>query len=503
VTRAWPVILLALITCAMWTAVSAARAKPFWHDEIYTILVSDLGSAATIWAAHRDAVDLQPPLTTFVTRAVRACAGTGPVTMRLPAMVGFCTMICVVFELVRIRAGTTLALAAALVPFQTAAFRYSYEARAYGLMIGLTAVAVLAWTNAAAGRGRRLWIPVLAISLAAATWAHYYAAFTFVVIGAGEAVRMLCVRRIDRSIWAAIVTAAAMVLPLVSLTRVASAQSGGFWAAASSADIADTYAFLLQPFLSELWSRWGVLAAVIIGVAAAARYLRGSRLNSGRDATRTPLAAHEVVAFASLLLLPAAMVLLAPLVGGFTPRYGLSAVVALALLVPLVAARLTPDAEVARGLLCLMLLVPFAQLSFASVFEPPPARPNPFEERPLLAAALTRESVVVAGGSLTFLQLWYYTPALLRSRLTYLADPDSALRFIGTDTFDRGYLALARWTRIPTQRYRPFLAAHRQFIVYSAGSGWLLRALREKGARVELIASEPGGQQYRVQLPDE
>jgi len=108
--------------------------------------------------------------------------------------------------------------------------------------------------------------------------------------------------------------------------------------------------------------------------------------------------------------------------------------------------------------------------------------------------------VVIAAGSLTFLQLWYYAPASVQSRLVYLASPDSAIRLTGSDTFDRGYLALSRWTRVPAQPCAPFVAEHDEFRVYQAGAGWLLTELQQQGAEVELAASEPGGQEYRVRM---
>jgi hypothetical protein len=80
----------------------------------------------------------------------------------------------------------------------------------------------------------------------------------------------------------------------------------------------------------------------------------------------------------------------------------------------------------------------------------------------------------------------------------YLADPESARRFTGSDTIDRGYLALARWVPLPVMSYAEFVSRQRAFTVYAAGSGWLIARLEEDGASLELAGAEAGGREYRV-----
>jgi len=58
-------VLLAVFTVgfAVMTTVRAAG-KPFWHDEIFTLVAADLPSVPTLWTALRDGLDLSPPLNT-------------------------------------------------------------------------------------------------------------------------------------------------------------------------------------------------------------------------------------------------------------------------------------------------------------------------------------------------------------------------------------------------------------------------------------------------------
>ena len=90
-------VILVLVTWVVAALVLLARAKPFWHDEIYTVLVSQL-SLVDIWRASLDGIDLSVPMNAFVTHLVHSVAGIGPVTTRLPAILSFAGGIAVVFR---------------------------------------------------------------------------------------------------------------------------------------------------------------------------------------------------------------------------------------------------------------------------------------------------------------------------------------------------------------------------------------------------------------------
>ncbi|MCA1649082.1 MAG: glycosyltransferase family 39 protein [Acidobacteria bacterium] len=324
-----PVTAFAIFTIVFFaTTIVRARAKPFWHDEIYTILFSRLSSISSMWAAARDGIDLAPPLNTVLTRAVGAIAGVGPVATRLPPMLGFWIAALVVFDLVRRRSSVTLGLAAALVPCFTAAYRYAYEARGYGLAVGLFALAVYSWSHAAAGRRRALHIPLLAVWLIAGIWNHYFAVVTLIPIGLGELTRLASRRRADWPVYAAFATVLIGVLPLRHLVAANSAQSASFWQHVDPSDVGSTYWFLLEPMLEP---RFAVVSGVL-AVALASDVWRRVRIPQGQ--WRVP--AHEVAAGIGAALIPLFGVVMAMLLTGvFVPRYALSASVGIALVVPL------------------------------------------------------------------------------------------------------------------------------------------------------------------------
>jgi hypothetical protein len=479
---------LVLFSFAFFVAAALhASAKPFWHDEIYTVLLARLPSVQAHWAALRDGVDFAPPLNGFATRAVRTVAGSGAIAARIPAMVGFWVMLLAIYAMVRRRGNATLALAAAFIPFFTAAYRYSYEARPYGLMIALAALAWLAWTEAARGTRRPLFLSILGVALAAGLWNHYFAALAFAPIAAGELVRSIRDRRIDAPAWLVTIGSLAAAAPLYPLLRGAAAQTRHFWVRPSIADIAATYQFLFATLASGFagWTLLAIAAAIAISFAWPAQ----------RHPGLEPIPAHEVAAAVVAVLLPVIGVLLALLVtGAFVPRYTMPTVPAVSIVLPLTIARLARRAPLAD----VALLAALAAAYLVSAARPIPRPGDPFAARPLFVRSLQMPGRTVAAGQLWFLQLWFYAPPALKPRVVYLADPDLALRYTGSDIVDRNYLALARWTPVPVERFDTFVDHNAGFRVYSAGAGWLLDRLRDQGASVETVGSEAGGQLYQV-----
>jgi hypothetical protein len=488
----WIVFALFASICLV-SVLIRARAKPFWHDEIYTVLHAGLPTLATMWRAALDGFDLSPPLNTWITRGIHALFGVGHVSTRIPPILGYLTMTLVIFQLIRSRANTVTALSGALLPCFTAAYRYSYEARGYGLMVGLFALALYAWTEAARNRLRYVHVPLLALTLAASVWNHYYGVLIAVPIAAGECVRWVRQRRVDAGVAIAFAAAVIAVLPIYPLAAAARTQSESFWSRAAQADVGGAYAFVFAPLLE----RDVGYAALAIGAIA----LLVREPKSRRQAARV-LPAHEVVAGLATLLIPLMAVLLGRMLTGvFVPRYAMSAVLGVSLVAPLVVWQRHTWRGSAELLLCGFLLVGFGR-SIGPSLQSFPVFIDPFLSKPLLQSAVSSGAEVVSSSSLQFLQLWYYTPNSLKGRLRYVADVENARRFMASDTIDRGYLALHRWTAVPIEPYDRFIAGHREFRVHEAGSGWLLRKLEEMGATRTDLGRGPGERLYLVQLPE-
>jgi hypothetical protein len=93
---------------------------------------------------------------------------------------------------------------------------------------------------------------------------------------------------------------------------------------------------------------------------------------------------------------------------------------------------------------------------------------------------------------LMFLEADYYEPPEVASRLRFLTDKAAALRFIGTDTFDRGYYTMRRWFPIKGKivEYRDFVGREKHFYVYGPfhhPEDWLLRKLTQEHGTLNLM----------------
>ena len=480
-----PFVLFGAVVAFETTSVAVTR--PFWHDEIYTILVSEL-PWRDLPRAYADGVDLQPPLNTVLTKVVHSAAGPGPIATRIVPLLSFLGCLAFVFRTVERRAGAAVGLASALLLCFTAGLRYSVEARGYSLMMFCAAASLWFWLEAAADRRRRMNLGLLSVTLAAGLWTHYFFVLVVAALIAGEVTRSVRDRRVDWPVWAAMSAAGLTWLPIVAIAAKASQQAPTFWARASLADIRPAYVFLLHEALDVT-----VIAAVVTGIVAS-RIVRGSR----QKAPVVPV--HESVAFLAMAALPVGGVLLGTLVTGvFSDHYALAAVVGIATGPPLLIWLLGGRKSLA--ILPLLALLVYRYGAEATLKWPDAAVTSPISGRSILTEELAEPAAapVAVSGGLSFLQLWYYAAPVMRPQLIFLASPGTALQYGESDTVDRGLLALHRWSAVRVDDYESFVRSHPRFRVYAAGGGWVVQALKESGAKLHPAGRELDAILYRVE----
>jgi hypothetical protein len=290
------------------------------------------------------------------------------------------------------------------------------------------------------------------------------------------------------------VMAGAVIAPLAPLVIASASQATHFWTRIDPPGIGAAYQFIAGTLVTGrlLIAAW---LLVLLALFEAMRRLKGRR------PTRR-IATHEAAAGLMALLLPAAGVLIGTIAGGIVaPRYLTLSSVGFALAVPLAIWRLTPDNAVGDLVLCVALLLSLVKSTGRAL----PGRAETFRDpvatdRPALAAALaTGDPIVITGGP-SYLQLWFYAPPGRRASAIYLANPSAELRQTGTDTIDRGYLALSRWTPVPAVESGAFLAGHDTFRLYALEPDWLTLALRTAGASFKELAREGDARLYVVRM---
>jgi hypothetical protein len=465
-------------------AAGRAAARPFWYDEIITLITARAPSLGAVLAASR-VTDANPPLPHLATHLAIRWFGLSEVTARLPAMAGFWLFCLCLFVFVARRKGALIGFSALLLPLATGALVYAAEARAYGMELGLCGLALIAWQAAAEDRARAIALPVLSLAIAGMLLCHYYGALIYLPLGAGELMRARRTRRLDLALAAALALGAAPLVWLALAVLGAVHGSSQTWAAA----------YLRQGI--EFWdttlAQGAAYFALLLGVLALAG-------RTGKKQVIDPGGAvpdYEWVAAALFLALPLAAIVAALFVTHmFTPRYAIIGVAGVCLLIPMLAAEFTGTRS-RTGVLMATVLAWAALVTLADHG----GSADPFAGEPALNAALEQGPVVIADGQL-FLQMWHYAPERLKPHILFLTDAAAALRYMGFNTIDSGVIPLRSYSTVQVLDYRTFAAANREFLVYRNLSRpeWVLPRVLDDGASVEVLKAGLFRELVRVRL---
>jgi hypothetical protein len=188
----------------------------------------------------------------------------------------------------------------------------------------------------------------------------------------------------------------------------------------------------------------------------------------------------------------------------FLPRYGLAAIIGFSILFASYAHRYAADRRFSGALIPVLFAAWFlagffvwmtntarTNVSAASV---PSAPLHAYEIPPEL---VEKDLPFVASNGLFFLEADHYASAAFISRLVYLTDRDAAIRYTGTDVFDRGFSVLEKWfpIRARIEDYTGFVRQHRRFLVFGGFDhplGWVTKKLLDEGAQLKFLGQYHG-----------
>src|ERR1039457_6463418 len=108
-----------------------AHSKPFWYDEIITLVIANSPNLSTTWKAAL-ACDAAPPLPHLMTHLCVRWFGAGEISARIPAIIGFLVFCLCLFRFTLRRVGICYALAALLLPTVIETYYYRSEERRVG-----------------------------------------------------------------------------------------------------------------------------------------------------------------------------------------------------------------------------------------------------------------------------------------------------------------------------------------------------------------------------------
>ena len=470
---------LIVLLCLIYMAVAAmdrASHRFLWTDEIVTVVVAELPSAAAIWSALEAGIDGQPPAFTFIERAFRTASTDPHLAYRLPSIIGYLLTLAALFVFVRRRAGAIGGGVAIALTCLTPAFSlYAVEARPYSLVMACLAWAMVTWQQI-----DRPWrAPMLAFLLASASALHYYYAVLGVVpFALAEVSQMWWTRRVRARVWLALFTPAvplAIAWPLLQALKRGLGQH--FWAPAQFGFTLSAYDYILG-----LPYRFGTAVAVAVSIGllfSAVRALRAAEPKQDFS---------EVVLLLGFVSLPtAAYVLAAVGGGGLTPRYVLPATLGLTSAIAISAGRLSWRHRTT----CLGVLVLLVGLRERAYWTD---RGQPARDRTNADIALLEEwrlpqdlqalPLVVSHGH-AFIEMSYYDEPPGRQKLTYLVDPKSAVKYASSDSVDAIMPMLAAIMPIDVVPRAQFLQQHLRFLMFSKPDrwDWLYAQLVDEGYR--------------------
>jgi len=195
-------LLAALLLLYIAATVPLACLKFMWLDELFTYSIAGLPNANRIWLALASrGVAPMPPTFYFVTRFTQNLLGPSHFAIRLPELAGFWMASLCLFHYVRRRTGALYGLVGVMALWITGAYRYAYEARPYGLVLGFCGLALVCWQAAPERVHRRRALLGLFGALAGAVFSHYGGVMLLFPLGLGELVRSISRRKVDWPVW--------------------------------------------------------------------------------------------------------------------------------------------------------------------------------------------------------------------------------------------------------------------------------------------------------------
>jgi hypothetical protein len=471
----------AWLALAVGVAGAAGRASQrlLWNDELFTLYTSQLAPADII-KALASGLDLHPPASYFATKAMLLAFGDGLVQARATSLAGFALACVAMGRFIGRSAGVLAGSVAMLIPFVTGAYDYAFEARPYGAMLGLSALALVCW-QATSGPRRRLACAGLGLTIAVVVSFHYFACLLVIAIAGGEIVRSRSERRPD--VWIAL---AAGLLPLIAclpLLRAGSAYGAAFWTRPSPGQILYTYRLFLFPTILP--------AAIGLGVWSLLAIRRNAQGDNQGDVRA--IARDELAVCLALFLLPAIALALAYVVGGYHARYAIVMVLGLAGAVAAALASSRSSRVVALAACVLATWVTArGAVAVIPLLSGAPA-PDVLAKHSLLRSTRLPPSLpIVVTDVGTFLQLEHYGPPALTSRLRAIAaSRDDQVPEYYEDSSRRALEALSHWRQLAIVRSADLVRSKQPFLAYGDG-GWLPRRLSGTGARLEFLGASLG-----------
>ena len=481
------IAVLLLTICYVPMVLMEAHGRLLSADELYTLHIAQAPTIRSMLHLARE-TDLHPPLSYVLERCALRLPGPRWLVARLPNLLCGLLATAMLFQFASRRMGRLYGYVTVAVLWFSPAIEFAWQNRSYMVWMALLTVLMVLWGRTLE-RQRRVG-PGLLLGVAATTalmvTTHIFGVACVAAFLLGEAVWW---RRRGTVRWSVL---AALLLPCLLAMWSATQVSGfGQWVSppayrASLGALVNTY----SKAVTDLF----VVAAICGAVALFARQdLPGP---SPATVRARGLGWEEMGMLAGLLCLPAVLVgASAAHHSQVFARYGLSAVPALAALVPWCASRVFPRP---RLWATLMVLAMVGNCLARGLTDGTPGGTEVLPVDTTGTTQLTLRSLrpdlpIVAASPLTYMEMNDREPAELAERTRYLTDAAAALHYSHSTLFSNeakiSDLFGLRGRAVPVEEF-----ARQTPCFYVVGSSsmpnpedWLLRMLVDRHAAIEWV----------------
>ncbi len=511
--------LAALLLLYVLLSVKRSEVKPLWFDELGTLNVATQPTLGQMFRV--EPADGNPPLQYLLVRSSLHLSGhisdVSAWALRLPGMLSLGLALVCAYVFVGRRFGAAAALLAPALLLVSRVSDYGVEARPYGLLMGLTMLALVLWQSAAAGTDERR-VRTL-VGLAAAVFCLVLAQpmgvlWAAIPLFAGEAARWWRTRRVDPGVLLAIVAGLAGFAITLGFGRATQGMLSAESEHSHSAIALPTVGKFLQAFEVE-----GLLPAValLVLLGLAALWVAWGRKKTDAERRTAPgdgwiagAPAHEWVAVAAFALTVFAVFFFTKVVTHyFWARYIVPGAIGWFVLVGMTCGAVGRRAGV-RKIVAAVLVVGVCLIGVerrAMVASTASGAGSQDSVTPSLLAKGDPSLPIVIGKPFFFPQIWWYSTPALRARLHFLADAPMASRttdFVPEMTLIAMHKAGS--TLFAPDSLTGFLKGNRRFLLwhhYVVQGCWLEEYLRNRHYSFRVVASNQQGDEtlYEVTAP--
>ena len=430
---------IAIAVAAATVLVCALRAAhmALWFDEILTLLIAKLPQVSDIPAACADNADGMPPAFYLAVRAMVLMGWSDALAVRLLCVAGYAVFTWCMFRFVSAEKPAVYGIVAMLLPSLTGCWFFATAGRPYGILLGCTGVAMVCWQSISRGN-RRSWVAVLfPLALVTASAVHYLGfllAFPFAI---AETFRVIQGRKFDWRVVGALASPAAVLAIYAPIMVRAKTPDGSPLGKASVV-------------VRRQRCSGDVRASRDAGPRGdSRRRLPDSTIEfQNREHRRRPsLPRGELILVLAILALPAVTLLLGRFAThNFVARYSIESMAGLSVVLTYSMRTLFLDRR-EPALLAALLMV--AALGFSQLRHTGEIGSNAHQ---IPAQALASGLPIAVSHPFTFMAMRYYLEPALRKRLLYVASPEAALKFVGSNSDEylmiRGRaISAPRWCR--------------------------------------------------------